>query len=162
MVPISAVVIIMLAVLAGWSARTMTRTAADVRRSTEISDAYQRARYALAQEQEATLFYRLTADPTVRARAQRAAADLTSALTVTRREGTTADRWLATDVLTTNQQVLTLIDQVIAAVNHNRADQAERECERRDADHHPLALAGLVVRLSRLALMGGGRPVEAP
>ena len=72
------------------------------------------------------MFYRLTADPTVRAQAHRAAGNLTSALAVTRREGTTADRWLATDVLTTNQQVLTLIDDVIAAVNQNRADRAER------------------------------------
>ena len=146
MVPISAVVIIMLAVLATWSARTMTRTAADVRRSTEISDAYQRARYALAQEQEATLFYRLTADPTVRARADRAAGDLTSALAVTRREGTTADRWLATDVLTTNQQVLTLIDDVIAAVNQNRADRAEQA-----NNELATALPDLLRRLDRAA-----------
>jgi len=146
MAPISVVVIILLAVLAAWSARTMTRTAADVRRSTEISDAYQRARYALAQEQEATLFYRLTADPTVRSRAHRAAANLATALAVTRREGTTADRWLATDVLTTNQQVLTLIDQVIAAVNHNRADRAERA-----NNQLATALPDLLRRLDRAA-----------
>src|SRR5690349_4065163 len=125
MVPISFFVIVLLAVLGTWSARTMTRTAADVRTSTEISDAYQRARYALAQEQEATLLYRLTADPSVRGRARQAAANLTSALAVTRREGTPADRMLATDVLTSNQQVLALIDDVIEAVNHSRADRAE-------------------------------------
>jgi diguanylate cyclase (GGDEF)-like protein len=126
MAPISAVVILLLAAMGTWAARTMTTTAADVRSSTEISDAYQRARYALAQEQEATLFYRLTADPTVRARARRAADNLADALAVTRREGTTADRWLAADVLATNQRVLSLIDDVIAAVNRNRADRAER------------------------------------
>src|SRR6185503_18859792 len=126
MAPISALVILLLAAMGTWAARTMTTTAADVRSSTEISDAYQRARYALAQEQEATLFYRLTADPTVRGRAHRAADNLADALAVTRREGTTADRWLAADVLTTNQRVLSLIDDVIAAVNMNRADRAER------------------------------------
>jgi diguanylate cyclase (GGDEF)-like protein len=145
-VPICALIVVLLAVLAIGSAQMMTRTTADVRVSTEISDAYQRARYALAQEQEATLVYRLTADPSARARAHRAAADLNAALAVTRRQGTTADRWLATDVLTTNQHVLTLIDDVIAAVNHNRADRAEQANNELDT-----LLPDLLRRLDRAA-----------
>ncbi len=123
--PVSAFAILLLSVMAAWSATTMTTTARSVRTSTAISDAYQRARYALAVEERATLFYRLTGDPSVRSQARGAAADLNMALAVTRSRGNDQDRVVAQSILVQNAKVLELIDEVIAAVDARRAQAAE-------------------------------------
>src|SRR3954471_11248889 len=114
--------IVLLAAFAGWAGMIMTSAAQEVRRSTELSDAFQRARYAAAEEALTARAYQLAPDPMLRTDLQRSRLALEESLSVAIAKGSPHDQAVARRVLQMNVQALATIDRLFDAVN--RADAA--------------------------------------
>src|SRR3954469_10480457 len=130
--PVAIAGIVLLAAFAGWAAWTMTSAAQDVRRSTLLSDGFQRARYAVAEEALAVRAYEISPDPRLRDNVDEARTGMAHALAITQTEGTPQDRALAHRVLQTDTLVLTTIDRLIDAANAGDFDRVS------DIDRHTL------------------------
>lgn len=85
--------------------------------SSELSDVYQRARFAVGEEESLERKYRLEPGPEVRAKYDRAAKELEAALREIARIGTPADRALAGRLLDIHKSYLRSTHRMFAAVD---------------------------------------------
>ncbi|HEY7563227.1 MAG TPA: diguanylate cyclase [Gaiellaceae bacterium] len=148
-----------LSVIAVVAARDARTTAAEVRESSAVWNAYQQARYSVVQEALLTQEYRLAASPAYEERFGEAAADLAAALETVERSAKPADRGTAARVRTTNAALIAAVPGLVDAINAGDAARAERiaterleplfessisTVERAAASHRADSRAGLV------------------
>jgi len=100
-----------------WGATSTYRTGVAVRHATELSNAFEAARYAVAAEESLERKYRLEPGQAVRSRHQAAAADMLAALQQARTIGAPADLLLIDDVLAKHGPYLQAISRMFAAVD---------------------------------------------
>lgn len=100
-----------------WGAALTYQTGVAVRHATELSNAYEEARYAVGAEESLERKYRLEPSEEVRGSHRSAATALTAALHRARTLGATADRLLVDDVLARHEQYLQAISRMFAAVD---------------------------------------------
>jgi len=151
-------VLVVLTGFALWAASSTHRAARQADRLSGLSDAYQQARFAVAQEVSGERKYRLEPGPEVRARYQQAAASLLAALNVVRQRGDQGDRVLAARVEAQHTRFLDATGRLFAAVDAGDSRRvlaidsgqtepvfAAIETQVNDAAdaHHAQALAGL-------------------
>jgi hypothetical protein len=102
-------------------------------RATQVSDAYGRARFAVATEESLERKYRLEPGPEVLTRFDRAAADYVAAINDVAKLGTTSDRVLVRSLKSRQRRYRTAISHLFAAVDsHNTRrvlDIDERQAE---------------------------------
>jgi diguanylate cyclase (GGDEF)-like protein len=115
-----------LSVVAVNAARDARRTAADVRQSTGIWNAYQQARYSVVKEALLTQEFRIAGSPQYAKRFDDAAAELASALAVVERAGPAADRSTGVRVRQINDEIAMAVPSLISAVNAGDAARADR------------------------------------
>jgi diguanylate cyclase (GGDEF)-like protein len=122
-------VLILLSICATWGAFSTYRAANAAKRSSELSDAFEQARFAVAAEESLNRKYRLQPSQEVLARHHEAAIALLAALEHARVVGDPADGLLISDVLATHKEYLLAIDRMFAAVdagNIARANEMDR------------------------------------
>jgi diguanylate cyclase len=112
-----AAVLLVLAVFGVTSALRTNQAAKRVSVSTALSDAYQRARFAVGQEESLERKYRLEPGSQVRANYAGASLELQAALPAIARIGTPADRALTGRLLEVHARYLEAIDRMFAAVD---------------------------------------------
>jgi diguanylate cyclase len=112
-----AAVLLVLTTFGVASALRTSHAAARVSVSSDLSDAYQRARFAVGEEESLERKYRLEPGPSVRARYDGAAKDLVVALREIARIGTPADRALTHRLLDVHTSYLHAIGRMFAAVD---------------------------------------------
>ena len=120
-----------LSVVAVSAARDARQTAAEVRKSTGIWNAYQQARYSVVQEALLTQEFRIAGSPEYPAKFDDAAADLASALAVVGRVGPAVDRSTAARVRQINAEIAMAVPDLIGAVNSGDAARADRVASQR-------------------------------
>jgi diguanylate cyclase (GGDEF)-like protein len=109
-------VLVLLAAFAIGSALRTDRASHTAGSATVLSDAYQRARFAVAEEESLERKYRLEPSAEVRAKYDRAARDFEVAIGDVAVAGTPADRALAARLLGVQRRYLHAIDRMFAAV----------------------------------------------
>ncbi len=112
--------IIVLAFLAGfalWAALATDQAAGRARRASQLSDAYQQARYAVGAEESLERKYRLEPGGDIRTGHQAASAALVAALDQVGRDGDGDDRVLAAATRATHARYLAAIDRMFLAVD---------------------------------------------
>jgi diguanylate cyclase (GGDEF)-like protein len=122
-------VLIVLAIIALWGELSTNRAASVAKRFSELSDAFEQARFAIAAEESLNRKYRLQPDADVLARHRDAAASLLAALDRARAVGEPADIVLIGDVLVIHKGYLLAIDHMFAAVDagdQTRANDIDR------------------------------------
>jgi diguanylate cyclase (GGDEF)-like protein len=114
-----AVVLLLLAGFGIGSARRTDRAAHRASSATELSNAYEEARFAVGEEESLERKYRLEPGPEVRAKHRQASRDLGAALVDIGRIGTPADRALVTRLLAVHRTYLRAIDRLFLAVDRH-------------------------------------------
>jgi hypothetical protein len=94
--------LVVLSIVAVMAARDERQTAARVRESTSIWNAYQQARYSLVQEALLTQEFRIAGSPAYEAKFETASAALSLALAVVEETGSPADRSTAARLQASN------------------------------------------------------------
>jgi diguanylate cyclase (GGDEF)-like protein len=115
----TAVVILTLAGFAVWAAHTNNRSINDVQRLTSISDAYQTARHAVAQENLAARRYQLTPDRSHIVEFNQARASLNSSLAVVAKLHETRDVQVASAVRRQNDHAAAWFAKLPLYITHN-------------------------------------------
>ena len=128
-----AAVLIVLSIFALWGEFSTNRAANAAKRSSELSDAFEQARFAVAAEESLNRKYRLQPSPEVLGKHQEAATSLSAAMERAQRLGDPADRTLISDVLTIHKEYLLAIDRMFAAVDAGDITRAN-ELDRTDVD----------------------------
>ena len=118
-----AAVLVLLAVFGIGSALRTDRATQTARSATALSDTFQRARFAVAEEESLERKYRLEPSAGVRARYDVAVGDLEAALRDVGLSGTPADRALAGHLLAIHRRYLQAIDRMFAAVDAHDASR---------------------------------------
>jgi len=126
-------VLIVLSIFAVWGELATNRTAQAAKRSNDLSDAFDRARFEVATEESLNRKYRLQPSAKVLDRHREAVASLLAALESARRLGEPADRALISDVLAIHKEYLLAIDRMFAAVDAGDIARAN-ELDRTDVD----------------------------
>jgi diguanylate cyclase (GGDEF)-like protein len=114
-----------------WGALSTYRAANAAKRSSELSDAFEQARFAVVAEESLNRKYRLQPSAEVLSRHQGAATLLLAALERARAVGESADGVLIDDVLAVHKEYLLAVDRMFAAVDGgditraNEMDQTE-------------------------------------
>jgi diguanylate cyclase (GGDEF)-like protein len=126
-------VLIVLSFVAVWGEFSTNRAAHAAKRFSELSDAFEQARFAVAAEESLNRKYRLQPSAEVLGRHQEAAISLLAALENARRLGEPADRALISDVLAIHKEYLLAIDRMFAAVDAGDITRAN-ELDRTDVD----------------------------
>jgi diguanylate cyclase (GGDEF)-like protein len=116
-----------------WGALSTYRTATAAKRFSELSNAFEQARFAVAAEESLNRKYRLQPSAEVLGRHREAAASLLAALRRARELGEPADDALIGDVLAMHKEYLLAIDRMFAAVDAGDA-AAGNEIDRTDVD----------------------------
>ena len=117
------VVLVSVSGFALWSSRSTASAAESAVRASRSSDQFAAATRAVAAEESLERKYRLEPSPQVRARYDRAAADLVAALRSANSDGDAPDRAAVAKVLRLHALYLNAIDAMFAAVD--RGDTAE-------------------------------------
>jgi diguanylate cyclase (GGDEF)-like protein len=112
-----AVTLLVLSAFGVSSALRTSRATERVRVSSELSDAYQGARFAVGQEESLERKYRLEPGPAVRAKYDSAAKEFDAALREVAATGTPADRALTLRLLEVQRNYLRAIRRMFAAVD---------------------------------------------
>jgi diguanylate cyclase len=112
-----ALVLLLLAGFGVLSARRTDAAARHVSAASELADVYQRARFAVSEEESLERKYRLEPGREVRARHRIAAQDLAGALVDISRIGTPGDRALVARLLEIHRSYLEALDRMFAAVD---------------------------------------------
>jgi len=128
-----AIVLIVLSIVAVWGELSTNRAANAAKRFSELSDAFEQARFAVAAEESLNRKYRLQPSAEVLGRHQEAATSLLAALESARRLGEPADRALISDVLAIHKEYLLAINRMFAAVDAGDLTRAN-ELDRTDVD----------------------------
>ena len=126
-------VLIVLSFVAVWGEFSTNRAAHAAKRFSELSDAFEQARFAVAAEESLNRKYRLQPSAEVLGRHREAAIALLAALENARRLGEPADRALISDVLAIHTEYLVAIDRMFAAVDAGDITRAN-ELDRTDVD----------------------------
>jgi len=126
-------VLIVLSIVAVWGEFSTNRSAQAAKRSNQLSDAFDQARFELAAEESLNRKYRLQPSAEVLDRHHEAAASMLSALDTARQLGEPADRALISDVLAIHKEYLLAIDRMFAAVDAGNIIRAN-ELDRTDVD----------------------------
>jgi diguanylate cyclase (GGDEF)-like protein len=122
-------VLIVLSIFALWGELSTNRAANEAKRFSELSDAFEQARFAVAAEESLNRKYRLQPSAEVLGRHREAAVSLSAALERARGLGEPADRSLISDVLAIHKEYLRSIDRMFAAVDagdKTRANELDR------------------------------------
>jgi diguanylate cyclase (GGDEF)-like protein len=109
------VAIVALGAFTLWASATTNSATNGVRRASMLSDAYQRARYAVAEESLLLNRYRLTLDPSLARRIPTASSDLDRALTTVSRFGDRGEQKLVRRIRIQNTTALVAMDEVMVA-----------------------------------------------
>ena len=115
---------LVLLLLSGFGIASAQRTDKAARRvsaATGLSDVYQRARFAVGEEESLERKYRLEPGHEVRAKHERAARELEASLADINRIGTPDDRVLVARLLTVHKSYLQALDRMFAAVDAHNA-----------------------------------------
>ena len=123
--------LVVLSVVAVSAARDARTTAADVRQSTRIWNAYQQARYSVVQEALLTQDFRLTGSPDYEGQFREAAVALEQALGTVEESTRPNDRRTAAQIRQTSAQIARAVPLLVAAVNAGNASSAERIATKR-------------------------------
>jgi diguanylate cyclase (GGDEF)-like protein len=126
-------VLIVLSIVAVWGELSTNRAANAAKRFSELSDAFEQARFAVAAEESLNRKYRLQPSAEVLGRHREAAASLLAALESARRLGEPTDRALISDVLAIHKEYLLAIDRMFTAVDAGDLTRAN-ELDRTDVD----------------------------
>jgi len=124
-------VMVVLSIVAIVGALSTYRAGSAAKHSSELSDAFEQARFAVATEESLERKYRLEPGAEVRAGHRQAAASLLAALERARAGGDSAAVALVGDVLKMHDEYLLAIDRMFAAIDHgdtaraNEIDEAE-------------------------------------
>ena len=118
-----------LSIVVVMAARDARTTAAEVRESSAIWNAYQQARYSVVQEALLTQEYRLAASPEYEEQFGEAAADLAAALETVEQTGKAADRGTAARVRTTNAALIASVPGLVDAINAGRRGTRGTDCD---------------------------------
>ncbi len=110
-------VLVVLPGFAMWGATSVYRTGIAVRHATELSDAFEAARYHVGAEESLERKYRLEPGEEVRGNHRSAAIAMVAALQRARTLGMPGDRLLVDDVLARHEQYLQGISRMFAAVD---------------------------------------------
>jgi diguanylate cyclase (GGDEF)-like protein len=127
---VGAVSLVGVSAVAGLAAREARGTSHDVRTSTNLWNAYQRARYSVVQEALLTQEFRLAASPDFEQRFAVEAAKLESALAAVE-HAAPSDKKLADQTRRTNAELSEVVASLVNAVNAGDARQADRIATRR-------------------------------
>jgi diguanylate cyclase (GGDEF)-like protein len=122
-------VLIVLSIFAIWGEFSTNRAANAAKRFSELSDAFEQARFSVAAEESLNRKYRLQPSAEVLGRHHDAAASLLAAMEQARGLDEPADRVLISDVLAIHKEYLLAIDRMFAAVDAGdltRANQLDR------------------------------------
>ncbi len=122
---VGAVALVCVSAVAALTAREARGTSHDVRASTDLWNAYQRARYSVVQEAFLTHDFRLAASPYYEDRFAEEAARLDEALRIVE-IASPADRSLADEARRTNAELLQAVALLVDAVNAGNAQRAEK------------------------------------
>jgi diguanylate cyclase (GGDEF)-like protein len=126
-------VLIVLSIVAAWGEFSTNRAAHTAKRFSELSDAFEQARFAVAAEESLNRKYRLQPSAEVLRRHQEAATSLLAALNRARVLGEPADRAMISDVLAMHKQYLLAIDRMFTAVDAGDLTRAN-EMDRTEVD----------------------------
>jgi diguanylate cyclase (GGDEF)-like protein len=126
-------VLIVLAIFAVWGALSTYRIATVAKRFSELSNAFEQARFAVADEESLNRKYRLQPSTEVLGRHREAATSLSAALQQARVLAEPADGVLISDVLAMHKEYLHSIDRMFAAVDAGDSATAN-ELDRTDVD----------------------------
>jgi diguanylate cyclase (GGDEF)-like protein/PAS domain S-box-containing protein len=126
-------VLIVLSIVAVWGEFSTNRAASAAKRSSELSDAFEQARFDVAAEESLNRKYRLQPSAEALSRHREAASSLLAALETARRLGDPADRTLVSDLIAIHQEYLLAIDRMFAAVDAGDVTRAN-ELDRTDVD----------------------------
>ena len=124
-----AAVLIVLSIFAVWGEISTSRTASAAKRFSELSDAFEQARFAVSAEESLNRKYRLQPSAEVLGRHRAAATSLLTALQRARVVGEPPDRILIGDVLAIHKEYLLAVDRMFAAVDAGdiaRANEMDR------------------------------------
>ena len=127
---VGAVTLVGVSAVAGLAAREARGTSQDVRTSTDLWNAYQRARYSVVQEALLTQEFRLAASPYFADRFAAEAARLESAL-ATVEHAAPSDERLAQETRRTQAKLAESVALLIDAVNTGNAPRADRIARKR-------------------------------
>lgn len=127
---VGAVSLVCVSAVAALAVREARGTSQEVRASTELWNAYQRARYSVVQEALLTQDFRLAAAPDFPMRFADQAAGLERALRIVEQAGP-ADKKLATEALQTNVRLSHAITSLVEAVETGNARRAEQIATKR-------------------------------
>jgi diguanylate cyclase (GGDEF)-like protein/putative nucleotidyltransferase with HDIG domain len=122
---VGALSLVAVSAVAGLAAREARGTSHDVRASTNLWNAYQRARYSVVQEALLTQEFRLAASPDFEQRFADEAATLESALAAVE-DAAPTDKRLADETRQTNAELSKTVGLLVDAVNAGDARQADR------------------------------------
>jgi signal transduction histidine kinase/CheY-like chemotaxis protein len=114
-------VLVLLAAFAVTASLLTSRAAAQASEKTALSAAYERARFAVGEEESLERKYRLEPGPEIRVKYQRAVADVLAAIRVVGRTGDSRDRVVARHVLDEHRPYLAAIGRMFAAVDRHDA-----------------------------------------
>jgi diguanylate cyclase (GGDEF)-like protein/PAS domain S-box-containing protein len=126
-------VLIVLSIVAVWGEFSTNRAANAAKRSSELSDAFEQARFAVAAEESLNRKYRLQPSAEALGRHREAASSLLAALETARKLGEPADRALVSDLIAIHQEYQLAIDRMFAAVDAGDITRAT-ELDRTDVD----------------------------
>jgi diguanylate cyclase (GGDEF)-like protein/PAS domain S-box-containing protein len=126
-------VLIVLSIVAVWGEFSTNRAASAAKRSSELSDAFEQARFDVAAEESLNRKYRLQPSAEALGRHREAASSLLAALETARRLGDPADRALVSDLIAIHQEYQLAIDRMFAAVDAGDITRAN-ELDRTDVD----------------------------
>jgi diguanylate cyclase (GGDEF)-like protein/PAS domain S-box-containing protein len=110
-------VLIVLSIFVMWGALSTYRAGNAAKRFSELSDAFEQARFAVATEESLNRKYRLQPSAEVRGRHHEAATSLLAALERARVLGEPADGVLISDMLPMHKEYLLAVDRMFAAVD---------------------------------------------
>jgi diguanylate cyclase (GGDEF)-like protein len=126
-------VLIVLFALAGWGTVSTYRAGSAAKRFSQLSEAFEQARFAVAAEESLNRKYRLQPSPEALVRHHEAAASLSAALESARALGDRADGALISDVQAIHKEYLLAIGQMFAAVDAGDLPRAN-EIDRTEVD----------------------------
>jgi diguanylate cyclase (GGDEF)-like protein/PAS domain S-box-containing protein len=126
-------VLIVLSIVAVWGEFSTNRAANAAKRSSELSNAFEQARFDVAAEESLNRKYRLQPSAEALARHREAASSLLTALETARSLGEPADRALVSDLIAIHQEYQLAIDRMFAAVDAGDITRAT-ELDRTDVD----------------------------
>jgi diguanylate cyclase (GGDEF)-like protein len=126
-------VLILLSIFALWGELSTNRAADAAKRVSELSDAFEQARFAVAAEESLNRKYRLQPSAAVLGQHHEAATSLLAAMKRARGLDEPADRSLISDVLAIHKGYLLAIDRMFAAVDAGDLTRAN-ELDRTEVD----------------------------